>query len=67
MLTNDNIVVGDFASTLMGCPPDLAEFDRLAPSVLKGQFKLTQTSAGEPVLTVTHDSQVSIFMPIVKK
>lgn len=67
MLTNDNIVVGDFASTMMGCPPDLAKFDNLAPSVLHGQYKLTQTTAGEPVLTITNANQVSILKPVPKK
>lgn len=66
MLTNDNIVVGDFASTMMGCPPDLAKFDNLAPSVLHGQYKLTQTTAGEPVLTITNANQISILKPVVK-
>lgn len=67
MLTNDNVVVGDFAGTRMLCEPNRMTFDKLAPSVLKGQYKLTQTGDGEPVLTVTHDNQVSVFKPVPKK
>lgn len=67
MLTNDNVVVGGFAGTRMLCEPARMTFDRLAPSVLKGQYKLTQTGDGEPVLTVTHDNQVSVFKPVPKK
>lgn len=66
MLTNDNIVIGTFASTMMGCPPELATFDRLAPSVLHGQYKLTQTVNGEPVLTITNDTTMSILKPVPK-
>lgn len=66
MLTNDNVVVGDFASTRMMCEPALMAMDSLAPTTLKGQFKLTLDGAGEPVLTVTHGNQVSTFKPVAK-
>lgn len=67
MLTNDNILVQNIASTRMMCLPESRmAFDTAAPSTLKGQFKLTQDSQGSPVLTVTDANQISIFKPVAK-
>lgn len=66
MLTTDNVVIGDFASTQIGCSSVQEKFDNLAPTTLKGQFKLTETSDGQPVLTVTGDKHISIFKPMKK-
>ena len=67
MLTNDNILVQNIASTRMMCMPESRmAFDTAAPSTLKGQFKLTQDSQGLPVLTVTDANQISIFKPVAK-
>lgn len=66
MLTNDNMVVGDIASTRMMCEPTKMAIDSLAGEVLKGQFKLTETSGGQPVLTITSDNQIRIFKPVAK-
>lgn len=66
MLTNDNVVVGDIASTRMMCDPAGMAFDALAPTTVQGQFKLTQDAKGEPVLTVTSTNQISIFKPVAK-
>lgn len=67
MLTNDNVTVGDFASSRMACDPKLMAMDSLAPSTVNGQFKLTQTDKGEPVLTVTGANQISVFKPVTVK
>ena len=67
MLTNDNILVQNIASTRMMCMPESRmAFDTAAPSTLKGQFKLTQDSHDHPVLTVTDTNQISIFKPVAK-
>lgn len=66
MLTNDNVVVGDVASTRMMCDPDSMAFDTLAPTTVQGQFKLTEDGKGQPVLTVTSANQVSVFKPVAK-
>lgn len=66
MLTNDNVVVGDIASTRMMCEPAKMAVDSLAGEVLKGQFKLTETSGGQPILTITSDNQIRIFRPVAR-
>lgn len=66
MLTNDNVVVGDFAATRMMCEPAHMAFDAAASSAFKGQFKLTQISTGQPVLTVISNNQISVFKPVAK-
>ncbi|ELA08329.1 hypothetical protein MOMA_07196 [Moraxella macacae 0408225] len=66
ILTNDNVIIGEIMSTRMLCEPERMQFDDLAPSVLQGQFKLTQGADGEPVLTVTGDKLISVFTPYVK-
>lgn len=66
MLTNDNVVVGDIASTRMMCEPARMAFDSLAPTTVQGQYKLTQDANGQPVLTVTSANQISVFKPVAK-
>lgn len=67
ILTNDNILVQNIASTRMMCYPESRmAFDAAAPSTLKGQFKLTQDTQGSPILTVTDNNQISIFKPVAK-
>lgn len=67
MLTNDNVLVQNIASTRMMCmPQSRMAFDTAAPSTLTGQFKLTQDAHGQPLLTVTDTNQISIFKPVAK-
>lgn len=66
MLTNDNVIVGDIASTRMMCEPAGMAFDTLAPTTVQGQFKLTEDGNGQPVLTVTSTNQISVFKPVAK-
>ena len=52
---------------MMCMPESRMAFDAAAPSTLKGQFKLTQDSKGELMLTVTDKSQISLFKAIANK
>ena len=66
-LTHDNVLIKNIVSTRMMCLPESRmAFDAAAPSTLKGQFKLTQDSKGTPMLTVTDNSQISLFKAIAK-
>ena len=67
-LTHDNVLIKNIVSTRMMCMPESRmAFDAAAPSTLQGQFKLTQDSKGEPMLTVTDKSQISLFKAIANK
>ena len=66
-LTHDNVLIKNIVSTRMMCMPESRmAFDAAAPSTLNGQFKLTQDTKGQPVLTVTSVNQISIFKPVAK-
>lgn len=66
-LTHDNVLIKNIVSTLMMCMPESRmAFDAAAPSTLQGQFKLTQDTKGQPVLTVTSVNQISIFKSVAK-
>lgn len=67
-LTHNNVLIKNIVSTRMMCMPESRmAFDAAAPSTLKGQFKLTQDSKGTPMLTVTDNSQISLFKAIANK
>ena len=67
-LTDANVLIKNIVSTRMMCMPESRmAFDAAAPSTLKGQFKLTQDSKGTPMLTVTDNSQISLFKAIANK
>ncbi len=64
-LTHNNVWIKNIVSTRMMCMPESRmAFDAAAPSTLNGQFKLTQDTKGQPVLTVTSVNQISIFKPV---
>ena len=66
-LTHDNVLIKNIVSTRMMCMPESRmAFDTAAPSTLNGQFKLTQDTKGQPVLTVTSVNQISIFKSVAK-
>ena len=66
-LTHDNVLIKNIVSTRMMCMPESRmAFDAAAPSTLNGQFKLTQDTKGQPVLTVTSVNQISIFKSVAK-
>lgn len=66
-LTHDNVWIKNIVSTRMMCMPESRmAFDAAAPSTLNGQFKLTQDTKGQPVLTVTSVNQISIFKSVAK-
>ena len=66
-LTHDNVLIKNIVSTRMMCLPESRmAFDAAAPSTLQGQFKLTQDTKGQPVLTVTSVNQISIFKSVAK-
>lgn len=67
-LTDANVLIKNIVSTRMMCLPESRmAFDAAAPSTLQGQFKLTQNSKGTPMLTVTDNSQISLFKAIANK
>lgn len=66
MLTNDNVQIRDITSTRMLCEPAMMTFDRLVPSTVNGQFKLTEDSHAQPVLTVTGANQINVYKPVNK-
>ena len=66
-LTDANVLIKNIVSTRMMCMPESRmAFDAAAPSTLNGQFKLTQDTKGQPVLTVTSVNQISIFKSVAK-
>lgn len=66
-LTHDNVLIKNIVSTRMMCMPESRmAYDAAAPSTLNGQFKLTQDTKGQPVLTVTSVNQISIFKSVAK-
>ena len=66
-LTDANILIKNIVSTRMMCMPESRmAFDAAAPSTLQGQFKLTQDSKGEPMLSVTDNNQISLFKAVAK-
>lgn len=66
-LTHNNVWIKNIVSTRMMCMPESRmAFDAAAPSTLNGQFKLTQDTKGQPVLTVTSVNQISIFKSVAK-
>ena len=66
-LTHNNVLIKNIVSTRMMCMPESRmAFDAAAPSTLNGQFKLTQDTKGQPVLTVTSVNQISIFKSVAK-
>lgn len=66
-LTHNNVLIKNIVSTRMMCMPESRmAFDAAAPSTLQGQFKLTQDTKGQPVLTVTSVNQISIFKSVAK-
>ena len=67
-LTDANVLIKNIVSTRMMCMPESRmAFDAAAPSTLKGQFKLTQDSKGEPMLSVTDNNQISLFKAVANK
>jgi heat shock protein HslJ len=66
-LTHNNVLIKNIVSTRMMCMPESRmAFDAAAPSTLQGQFKLMQDSKGTLMLTVTDNSQISLFKAIAK-
>lgn len=66
-LTHNNVWIKNIVSTRMMCMPESRmALDAAAPSTLNGQFKLTQDTKGQPVLTVTSVNQISIFKSVAK-
>ena len=66
-MTHNIVLIKNIVSTRMMCMPESRmAFDTAAPSTLKGQFKLTEDSRGTPMLTVTDNSQISLFKAIGK-
>lgn len=61
-IKNNNVIVGDLASTMMMCEPDLMKFDNLASNLLKGKFQLEQTSINKHKLIITSGNQISVFI-----
>lgn len=60
------VVIGDLASAMKLCEPALMAVDRLAPSILKGQYDFVQVVGKLPTLVVSSDEQISRFIAVAK-
>ena len=65
-LVDGRLVVGDMASTMMLCEPELMAVDSLAPSVITGIYTINKPQGKLPVLVIESGQQISQFQAIQK-